>query len=423
VVVYWTQVPVTSPGLYQGGLALHALAIVLVVFAVARPGLLRAVTAFEPLRQLGLISYGVYLYHWPIFLWLSPARTGLEGWELFGLRIGVTLFAAVASYVLVERPIRSGVRLAGRPGLVTAPIAALVIVVGALSLPSEPQTLMESASFGAEVDPFASLDLEIDRAGEVRPDVEAAGTDESGPIQVPVPRIAVFGDSTVVGPFYGLLQVDTTTGEVIVVPGRAVLGCGLARTPWMRSMGREYPLTETCASWPEEWAAAIAEHEPDIAVVLFGPWDASDRKLEGDDTWRAVGDPAYDAFAAMEIRAALELLTERVDLVVWLTSPPIDQSMNQLGGPPDPASNPERLIRWNELVAAEIDRYPDTDAVMVDLRSWFDNLPEGPFDPVLRPDGVHIADDQAPRVGGWLADQIIERWHARAVELAGQGAD
>ena len=413
IVVYWTQVPVASPGLYQGGLALHALAVVFVLFAAARPGPLRRVTAFEPLRRLGLISYGVYLFHWPIFLWLNTARTGVDGWQLFGLRCAVTLAVSVASYLVIERPIRVGELLRGRVGLAAAPAAVVLLLGGVAMVPSSAPTTLQSVSFGSEVDPFADLDLDLDRRAEQARTDEALDT-------VEVPRVAVFGDSTSIGPFYGLLHVDTTSGEVIVVPGRAVLGCGLARTPLMRSMGREYPLTSTCADWPDEWAEVLDEHDPNIAVVLFGPWDVSDKMLEIGGEWTSVGDPGYDEFSASEIAAALELLTERVDLVVWLTSPPIDQSMNQLGGPPDPASDPERIIRWNELVAEQVALYPDTEATMVDLRSWFEALPDGPFDPTLRPDGVHIADEQAHRVGGWLADQLLERW--RVAELAGPDA-
>ena len=41
------------------------------------------VLALAPLRALGTISYGVYLWHWPIYVMLTPARTGLEGTALW----------------------------------------------------------------------------------------------------------------------------------------------------------------------------------------------------------------------------------------------------------------------------------------------------------------------------------------------------
>ena len=69
--------------------------------------------SWRPLAGLGLISYGVYLFHWPIFLWLTPDRTGLAPVPLLALRLLVTLTIAIASFVFVEQPILRGTRLRG----------------------------------------------------------------------------------------------------------------------------------------------------------------------------------------------------------------------------------------------------------------------------------------------------------------------
>ena len=64
----------------------------------------RAVVA--PVRWVGQVSYGVYLWHWPIAVALNPVRTGLDGWELAVLRTGATFAIATLSFYLVELPIR-----------------------------------------------------------------------------------------------------------------------------------------------------------------------------------------------------------------------------------------------------------------------------------------------------------------------------
>jgi peptidoglycan/LPS O-acetylase OafA/YrhL len=56
---------------------------------------------------IGRISYGLYLYHWPLFLVIDHAHTGLAGGWLLGARLVVTFAAATASFFLIEEPIRT----------------------------------------------------------------------------------------------------------------------------------------------------------------------------------------------------------------------------------------------------------------------------------------------------------------------------
>ena len=57
---------------------------------------------------MGKISYGTYLWHFPLFALLDSARMHLYGYPLLVVRIGVTLLVATASFYLVEEPIRRG---------------------------------------------------------------------------------------------------------------------------------------------------------------------------------------------------------------------------------------------------------------------------------------------------------------------------
>ena len=104
----WFLLPDGSWFLRHGGLALCSVAAMLVIAAVSHPqaGPLAVLLSWRPLRAVGLISYGMYLYHWPIIVWLNRDRTGLDGWELIAVQLAVTLVISAASFVLVERPIR-----------------------------------------------------------------------------------------------------------------------------------------------------------------------------------------------------------------------------------------------------------------------------------------------------------------------------
>src|SRR5207244_938157 len=88
-----------------------------------------------PLCALGLISYGVYLWHWPIYIVLDRSRVHLGGWPLLAVQIAVTLVVALASFRFVERPIRRGTGVWAAPPLRTVVFAsgtALAVVVAAV---------------------------------------------------------------------------------------------------------------------------------------------------------------------------------------------------------------------------------------------------------------------------------------------------
>ena len=94
-----------------------------------------------PLRFLGLISYGLYLWHYPIYLVVTQDRTGLSGYELFGLRLAVTFAVAIASYYLIEKPLLShtpeGRTSFSRYAMVFAVLAIVVSLVAATLMPAK----------------------------------------------------------------------------------------------------------------------------------------------------------------------------------------------------------------------------------------------------------------------------------------------
>ncbi len=122
IIFCWQMHTLTEfkPGLYRGGFFGLAVLAVIVIVAVSMPGgRLGTALGVGPLRWIGKRSYGLYLWHWPVFVFTRP---GLD-WPLHGLadlvaKLLITAVLTEASFRLVEQPIRTrGLRgwLAPRP--------------------------------------------------------------------------------------------------------------------------------------------------------------------------------------------------------------------------------------------------------------------------------------------------------------------
>jgi peptidoglycan/LPS O-acetylase OafA/YrhL len=101
-----TRLRMSDPVLYRGLFSLVAVAAACAVVGAVRSGggALARGLGVRPLVLAGMLSYSLYLWHVPIFQWLGDAT---PGWpapvrSLVGTALAVA--AALASYVLVERP-------------------------------------------------------------------------------------------------------------------------------------------------------------------------------------------------------------------------------------------------------------------------------------------------------------------------------
>ncbi len=129
-VLAWELVHVTGRGsaVYQGGIALAALAAGALVVAAASSGALGKMIGWAPLRWIGVRSYGIYLWHWPVIA-IFAARAGAES-TTFGVRAAetaLTITLAAASWRWIEAPILRdgfGVTVRRQWGAITRSIAA-----------------------------------------------------------------------------------------------------------------------------------------------------------------------------------------------------------------------------------------------------------------------------------------------------------
>jgi peptidoglycan/LPS O-acetylase OafA/YrhL len=325
---------------------------------------------------IGRISYGLYLWHWPVYLALDGERTGLHGYVLAALRVAVTAAFAGASFLLIERPMQR-VRLRPRRVLpATAAGAATVIVIAACTVPA-PLPQVTAAPAHAVAHPSAAPSLH-------------------GPL-----RVDVFGDSISLNLMYFMPRQPG-----IQFTDHSVLGCGIANGGPYRVEGQQWPDNPLCDSWPQRWLPQLRADHPDEVLLLVGRWETMDHYYQGQ--WQHLGDPAYDLHLAVLLGEAITLLGSTGAHVIVATEP-----YNRGGEQPDgalyPEDDPIRVTLWNRLVRIVAAEHPGTR--VLDLGRKL--CPAGAFtwtvDGVqVRSDGVHLTPQGVRWLAPWLVRELFQ---------------
>jgi peptidoglycan/LPS O-acetylase OafA/YrhL len=103
-------------------------------FELAPRGLIGRPLSWSIPAYLGRVSYGTYLWHWPVIL-LVRRFVVISPHYMFGVATVISVSLASMSYRLLEQPIRLSPALAARAGLVIACGLAASVVIGLVLAP------------------------------------------------------------------------------------------------------------------------------------------------------------------------------------------------------------------------------------------------------------------------------------------------
>ncbi len=278
-VVLWNTAQVSSTWMYPWGFLVCGLCTAAIILGALQGGLLGRGLSLPPLLWLGKISYGVYLIHWPVFLVLTPARTGWDQWPLFALRSVVTLAGATLMFHLIEDPIRRRRRLQSPRLAVVGSVAIVALLVSTAVVTRSPEPVST-----------------IQRAA----DTSVTTT------TIPVPPVKVM----VVGDQYA----ESLRGAIANVTGMPVTAsvvddCGLAVGGWVQlPTGPAEQDVRRCRGALARWTADIATHQPDVVLVSATRRDASARRLDGPAPWLTPGDPAFGELVSTMLKESVDEL-------------------------------------------------------------------------------------------------------------------
>ncbi len=189
-IIMWSVTNSTTTFPYSGGFFLVGIATAgVIVSAVGAPrSLVPRFLSLTPVRYVGQISYGLYIWHWPLFLWVDSARTGLSGTPLFLVRLAVTFAVSVASFHLVERPIRRGTFVRQWRAWVAVPSAVVVVLVATVAATTG-TTAVASTTYPGSIGTGLSSSTRTTSPTTV-PTPAAATRGHEPPV-----RVLLFGDS------------------------------------------------------------------------------------------------------------------------------------------------------------------------------------------------------------------------------------
>jgi peptidoglycan/LPS O-acetylase OafA/YrhL len=380
-----------SAGEFRHGLLIGvAIAAVLVVAPVAleQRGVVARILAWRPLVWLGTISYGVYLWHWPIFLALNGERTGWAGLPLFAARCAATAAVAGASWWLIEQPIRRWqparvplLPLAAATVASAAAVTLLVIPVSTGPGLREPG-LPPGVSAVAAVSPSPP--------GGSRP----APRDPYRPFTV-----SVFGDS--IG-WTWMHYLPPTPGFAFL--DHTVIGCSLVRGTPYRYIGQTLDQKQECDGWPFRWSTQVSQDHPDVALLIIGRWETVDRVNEGQ--WTHIGDPTFDAYLNGELERALNIISSTGVRVVVATVP-----YSRGGEKPDgrlyPEDQPDRVNLWNTMLRRTVSHHPNVAILDLNKKLCPDGVYTAKVDGIkVRSDGVHLTPEGVKWLTPWLEESL-----------------
>lgn len=435
--------------LYRGGLAATTVASAVCIASLvsSRRSAVRWLLSLPPLVALGRRSYGLYLWHWPVFVFAGardssprllvalgvtlvvnevsyrlvevPFRKGLIGrlWrERRDVPVLRVLGAAIAAVLMVAGVSVAGVRVAGteaRDVSVDASGEDVVFVAPTTTEAASAATVPATAASGSTVDPAARSDEDgaLPSSTTLGADAGAvAGTDAPSLTTLVPPtlprRVVIVGDSQAHSIYVNRPRGIESTFDLA---NGAVEGCGV----YDRGVGvggangRFRRNFANCEGLGAKWRRSVEKADAEVALVVIGAWEVLDVTVSDSLTY-VLGTPIADAFFVGALRRAVDEVKSTGATVALLEIACMRPDPERSG--PVPAlpqrGDDSRTGRLNDLMREFA--APENDGVyFIDGPTEWCTDPSVSENPSYRWDGVHVYRQGAKLILESIAPQLL----------------
>lgn len=402
IALFATQ-KVDSIALYRGGMIGATLASAFLVAAVMHESRLTRAFAWRPLVEVGRRSYGLYLWHWPLFVFLD-ARNSLGA---LVLALVATAVVNEGVYRFIETPVRRGelfgwMRRVDRRAIAVGAIAAVAVAtVSSVRLMSiEARNVAIDTSDGVVAFELPAVTTTAPSApSSVAPESITSTTTTTLP-SLPR-RVAVVGDSQAyalwvnrpdgIDAFFDLTD-GSLQGCGVYVEGVGVANDGAYRRPF-----------DGCGDFSTRWLRAAKKNDAEIALVVLGAWEVLDLRIDG--MTLQVGSTTADLIFERQLRFAIDTLLLDGRVVALLEVPcfrPVDSWDDAILDRGDDSHS----AHLNELMRDVVASYESGVHFVEGPDQWCDGSPEA-TDLDYRYDGVHVYRRGSKLIFETIAEQLL----------------
>jgi peptidoglycan/LPS O-acetylase OafA/YrhL len=362
----WFTVSGESEWLFRGGLLAHSITSALLAVLIASlSSNLSVVFSWRPLAYIGRLSYALYLWHWPVFIFCTRERLDVDGLTLTAIRMAITLALSIASYYLIEQPIRHKAKWAhgsqGRKAFVVTTLAAIIIWT-LIAVPKTTNKVNADALTSAVVTTTTT-----------DPSLEVTTTTSTTLVkQKPlVSSLYYLGDS-VAYDMWPAIEAELNAANVNVHSG-AFGGVGIVPTDVNTT-----PL--------QSLAVELDRYVVNLLILQLSVWDAQ----QGDDQQQA---------ALVELA---KFVADRNLQLVFVSFPSIADDRSEPG-----------QISLEDKARAIADQ-SDGSIIYLDQRSVLGDVfirdIDGDGNPERKRDGIHVCPTGALRSAQWLIQELSTRF-------------
>ena len=409
--------------MYRGGFTLAALTSVMLIVGIRQsPASVTArLIAARPLAHLGRVSYGLYLWHWPVFIATDALWPTGNGVQLVITKLSACYVVAAMSFICVERPMRR--RCSAHPAAAVALVIAGLVLVAVVLLVVNAESSREEDGRIAAVPTMTSpvVDDENERSdnsqvaqtadptAEPAVGVSTTSTTVASSTTIPTKNLSllILGDSI-------WLELAAWNKERLLMSGWSVsadtrVGCGT-----LSDDSRDW-----CDGRLDSWVESVQSDDPSVVLIGLSHWDSYDVEINGEKI--AYGTKRYEKVLRESWNENVAVAQANGASVVIAGVPCFNLDDDPTGFDLDTRVSAERTAALNQAGQAFVESLGG-EVKWIDMREL--TCPGGTYEPTidgleLHRDGIHYSDEAKPLVLQWLGLRLDDLFRTPVASASG----